>query len=267
MDARQLYRAGRLNEAIDAMNGEVRKKPADIVARGFLAELLAIVGNFDRADAQLEIVTNQSPEAGVGVSLIRQLLRAAKSRQEFFSEGRVPEVLADPTEEIRLRIEASLMSREGDDARAADLLAQAEEARPAAKGTIDGKAFDDMRDLDDLVGGMFEVLTSTGKYYWIPMNTVQRLAPRKPERPLDLLWIPAEMNVENGPDGVVYIPSTYASHEPTEDEQLMLGRATEWVEKPGDVVRGAGLRGFLVGEEDPTVLQLGEILFEQAPSS
>ena len=75
---------------------------------------------------------------------------------------------------IELHLEASICLREGDQAKAAQLLAEAEESRPHPTGTCDGKPFDDLRDLDDLVAPVFEVLTSTGKYYWIPMERVER---------------------------------------------------------------------------------------------
>lgn len=266
MDARELYRAGRLTDAIDAMNGMVRDNPADLVHRGFLSELLCIAGNLDRADTQLEVVTNQQPEAAVGVSLVRQLIRAAKSRQEFFAEGRVPDVLADPTESMRLQLEASVRLRGGDAICASELLAEAEEKRPVTKGVMSGQPFDDIRDLDDLLGGMLEVLTSTGKYFWVPMETIERLAPRQPERPLDLHWLPAEISVTDGPDGVVYLPTVYGTRDSSLSDEILLGRSTEWSEEGEGVVRGTGLRAFLVGEEAKTVFELGELTFESSAS-
>lgn len=261
MDAADLYRAGQLHQAIEAATAAVRSKPADIVRRGFLAELLCIAGALDRADAQLEIVTNQQPKAAVGVSLLRQLIRAARSRQEFFQAGRVPEILKDPSPSMRLRLEAFALTRSGDRAAAAARLQEAETSRPLAAGTMTGSAFADLRDLDDLFAGVFEVLTSTGKYYWVPTEHVVRLAPRRPERPIDLLWLPAEMSVQGGPDGVVYLPCVYGSAEPGDSEALLLGRATEWDESPEGVVRGRGQRMYLVGDRDLSVLELGEIEF------
>ncbi|MGK0153419.1 MAG: type VI secretion system protein ImpE [Neolewinella sp.] len=274
MDAAELYRAGNLAQAIEAATAAVRKKPADIVPRGFLSELLCIAGNLDRADAQLEIVTNQQPEAIAGVSLMRQLIRAARSRQEFFDAGRVPEVLSEPTPSVRKSLEAQALLRSGDTAGAAKLLQEVEETRPKISGTMisstmtaqgeAGKPFADLRDLDDLACSVFEVLTSTGKYYWVPMENVVSLSPRKPERPIDLLWLPAEMSVKDGPDGVVYIPSIYGSTALDGDASLLLGRATEWDESAADIVRGTGLRMFLMDDADLSPFELGEIEFDQA---
>lgn len=269
MDAAELYRAGNLAQAIQEATAAVRKKPADIVPRGFLSELLCIAGNLDRADAQLEIVTNQQPEAIAGVSLMRQLIRAARSRQEFFDAGRVPEVLSEPTPSVRKSLEAQALLRSGDSVGAAKLLQDVEETRPKVSGTMTvageaGKTFADLRDLDDLACSVFEVLTSTGKYYWVPMENVVSLSPRKPERPIDLLWLPAEMSVKNGPDGVVYIPSIYGGTALDGDASLLLGRATEWDESTADIVRGTGLRMFLMDDADLSPFELGEIEFDQA---
>jgi type VI secretion system protein ImpE len=267
MDAAELYRAGQLQRAIEAATAAVKEKPADLVRRGFLAELLCIVGNFDRADAQLEIVGNQQPKAVVGVSLLRQLIRAARSRQEFFAAGRVPDVLKHPSDSMRLRLEAWAVHRSGDHARAAELLQAAEAARPAAAGQRNGAPFADLRDLDDLLAGVVEVMTSTGKYYWVPIEHVVRLAPRKPERPIDLLWLPAEMSVRGGPDGVVYLPCVYGDTPADAGDTLLLGRATEWIDGPGGVVRGRGQRMFLVGDQDLSILDLGELVFADGSSS
>ncbi|MCA8977196.1 MAG: SciE type virulence protein [Planctomycetes bacterium] len=261
MDAASLYRQGDLTQAIEAANAAVKEKPADILRRGFLSELLCISGNLARADAQLEIVTNQQPQAVAGVSLLRQLIRAAQSRQEFFTSGRVPDVLSDPTPVVRDSLAAFAMLRSGDSARAAELLQGVEAARGPLQGRMAGTAFDGMRDLDDLFQGVFEVLTSTGMYYWVPIENVIRLLPRRPERPIDLLWLPVEMSVRDGPDGVVYLPSVYGSTDAADSDAIRLGRETDWDESPEGVVRGRGLRMFLVGDRDLSTLELGDIEF------
>ena len=77
-------------------------------------------------------------------------------------------------------------------------------------GTCDDQPFDDLRDLDELTASFFEVLTSTGKYFWIPLERVDTVEFRAWERPRDLLWRRAHMVVRGGPDGEVYLPVLYA---------------------------------------------------------
>ncbi len=261
MTPSELYQAGQLAEAIAAATGDVKKHPADINRRGFLCELLCFGGQLERVDKQLETITQQDPQAAVGISLFRQLVRAEIARQQFFDEGRVPEVVDQPSPVIELHLQASIALREGDRAKAAELLDAAEEQRAAVIGTCDDAPFDDFRDLDDLCAPIFEVLTSTGKYYWIPVEKVESIEFRQPKRPRDLLWRPAQMIVRGGPDGEVYLPTIYPGTSKTGDDALSLGRATDWREAEGEPVRGVGLRTFLVGEEDKTILQIGKIDF------
>jgi type VI secretion system protein ImpE len=259
MNAHQLYQAGRLREAITAVTAEVKSKPTDLDRRGLLCELLCFAGELERADTQLDVIAHQDPTANVGVSLWRQLIRAEQARRQFHSEGRLPDFLDQPTPVQRLHLEASILLRDGKASEAAQVLARAEEQRPHVAGTCDGKPFDDLRDLDDLTASSFEVLTSTGKYYWIPLERVELVELRTPARPRDLLWRQAHMIVKDGPDGEVYLPAIYASTYAEQDEALLLGRATDWRGGNGAPMRGLGLRTFLIGEEDRTILQIETI--------
>ena len=83
----ELYQAGQLDEAMEASLALVKASPADVGLRFQLAELSCIAGDLDRADRQLDTVTNQDPKAAVGAALLRQLIRAELSRRECFFEG------------------------------------------------------------------------------------------------------------------------------------------------------------------------------------
>jgi len=260
MTAREYYKSGQLAEAVSAAVAEVKQKPQDAAARSLLCELLCFSGDLDRADKQLDTIGQQSPEAMVGVSLIRQLIRAETARRQFFQEGRIPEVIDQPTAWLQKHFEASILLREGDVAGGAALLSEAEAIRPRVSGVCDGKAFEDWRDLDDLIGASFEVLTSNGKYYWIPADTVESLEFKEIERPIDLLWRRVRMIVRGGPDGEVYLPMIYAGTYQQPSDPLLLGRATEWTGDEGSA-RGLGLRTVLIGDEDRTLLELGTVEF------
>ncbi|MBK9386850.1 MAG: tetratricopeptide repeat protein [Planctomycetes bacterium] len=255
MNAQDLYRAGKLDEAIEALNGDVRKNPSDADARAFLADLLCLVGNFERADVQLDALAKILPGAMAAVALVRQLVRAEQWRQQCFLEGRLPELLGVPDERTKLHLKALALLRSGDAPAAAADLAHAEELRGSLRGNGQPGAFEDFRDADDLTSSFFEVLTSTGKYYWIPMERVARLELRPLERPRDLLWRRAAMQVSEGPEGEVYLPAIYAPA--PKETAARLGRTTEWTESAP--VRGIGARCFLVGEELRTLHELGSL--------
>ncbi len=169
MNAHELYRAGKLGQAVEAQSAEVRAHPADLERRCFLAELLCIAGDLDRADTQLGTIERMEARAGPALALLRQLVRAEKARREVHREGRVPEFLGPPGEAEQLGLRALVALRAGDLAGSAAACARAEELRAELPGTSAGRAFDDFRDLDDVHAGHLELLTRTGKYYWVPL--------------------------------------------------------------------------------------------------
>lgn len=266
MNASECFQAGDLQAAITAMNAEVKQNPADINRRGFLCELLCFAGNFERADQQLDLMGTQDPQAMVGVALFRHLIRAEQARQQLHTDGRVPEFLTQPSPRIQLHLQASICLRENKPAEALQLLNQAEEQRPHLTGTCNGQPFEDLRDLDDLTASIFEVLTSNGKYYWIPMEDVELIELRPPARPRDLLWTRAHMVVHGGPDGEVYLPTLYAGSQKENDDRIRLGRLTDWKGGNGAPMQGVGQRTFLVGNEGHPILQLQALTIDRTGS-
>ncbi len=151
--------------------------------------------------------------------------------------------------------------RAGDLAGAAAKASEAEGVRPRVPGAAGGAAFDDFRDADDLCAGFFEVLTTTGKYFWVPTERVETVEFHPPKRPRDLFWRRASMSVRAGPDGDVYIPAIYGSDDPALGDEFRLGRATDWLEEGGGPVRGVGQRVFLVGQDAISIMDLTELSF------
>ena len=95
MEALELFRAGKLNEAIEVCNREVQKQPARPEHRDLLSQLLCFKGDLSGPTSTW---TSEDAicRARAVVALIRQLIRAAQARQQFYDSGRVPEFLASP---------------------------------------------------------------------------------------------------------------------------------------------------------------------------
>jgi type VI secretion system protein ImpE len=261
LSASDFYARGELDAAIDALTQEVKKNVRDFDKRGFLAELLCVKGELDRADAQLEAMAKLDSAASPGLALFRQLIRAERTRQEVHRSGRAPEFLAAPSAALRSSLQALTLLRAGDMAGAATCVEEAEAARPRCAGTCDGASFADVRDLDDICAGALEVLTSTGKLMWVPFENIASIVFDKPARPRDLLWRPAEVSVRGGPDGKVYVPTTYAPARGEPDNAARLGRRTDWIGGENEPVTGLGLRTFVFDETPRTVLEVREITF------
>ncbi|MBS0522968.1 MAG: tetratricopeptide repeat protein [Proteobacteria bacterium] len=266
-DAGRLFREGKLADALAAAMAAVRKAPTDIGGRVLMAELLAFSGNIERADVILDASAELDPTAAMVVAEFRQLLRGELARRQLFSDGRVPEFLGEPTAAQRLSLAAIVALRNGDSAEAARLAGQAEEARVHPAGTVRGTRFDDMRDADDLLASCFEVITTTGKYFWIPPERVLALQFHAPKRPRDLFWRRASMQVADGPDGEVYLPAIYppTSSATVMTDALRLGRATDWQEAGvGGPTVGLGAVTILAGEEALTWLEMDTVSFQVA---
>lgn len=265
MNVKELFEAGQIDAAVQEAQAEVRRHPGDVSHRSLLAELLCFA-DLERADTQLETIGRQDPHSMLGVSLFRQLIRAETARRQFYKEGRVPEFLGDVSPRLQLHLQASIAVREGRPAEAAELLQQAETQRPATPGTCNGQPFDDVRDLDDLTASFFEVLTTTGKYYWVPMEQVVEIEFHPPVRPRDQFWRGTRMVVRGGPDGEVFLPVLYAGSESDAENPLRLGRSSDWRGGEGEPVRGVGRRSFLVGDQDISIMELQSLTF-QAPET
>ncbi len=262
MNASEHFRAGQLAEAVAAATAAVKSNPGSGATRLILCEMLSFTGDFERADKQLDAISELEPKAIHAVSLFRQLLRAEQARTQFYQEGRLPEFLTKPSDELQLRLQASILIRENDLPGAVLLLDQAEELRLHLSGECNGQPFDDIRDLDDLTASFLEVLTSTGKYYWIPFEAIDSLEAAPIESPRDLLWRQVQMSVRGGPEGVVYLPVLYTGSTAETDNQFRLGRTTDWRGGDGAPVRGIGQRMLLAGDAERAILEIENLQFQ-----
>jgi type VI secretion system protein ImpE len=225
-----------------------------------LAELLLFAGNLERADTQVDTAATLDPTLAIAVAEFRQLLRAEQARGQLLGAGRVPDFLGDgPTASQQAALACIIAIRTGDLPEAATKAAEAEALRTPTPCLIDGRPVDDCRDADDVIGGSLEVLTPTGKYLWVPFDRITALTLHTPERPRDLYWRRATLEVANGPNGEVYIPAVYASDAAETDEALRLGRATDWHDLAEGLTRGIGQRTFMAGEDGIAIMEFATL--------
>ncbi|HTS28422.1 MAG TPA: type VI secretion system accessory protein TagJ [Bryobacteraceae bacterium] len=225
MTARELYQAGKLDEAVQALNGELRNHPDDSQRRTFLFELLCFAGNFDRAEKQLDILSQGSPEAMTGGLLYRAVLSADRSRREMFDKKEYPTTGSDVHE---------------------------------PSGTLNGTPFQSISDSDPRIGPRLEVFAA-GQYIWIPFEHIASLEMQAPKRLRDLLWAP--VIVRTGPSfrgvelGEVLVPVLSPFSFRHADDAVRLGRASVWEEKDGEQIP-FGQKSLLVDGEDIPILEL-----------
>jgi type VI secretion system protein ImpE len=235
MSAQELFKAGKLNEAIEALGVEVRDNPTDARRRTFLFELLCFKGDYDRAEKHLNILADATPDARVGAILYFSALHAERLRQDLFEKKDYPVTPAT--------------------------------GNPRG-GTINGQPFETLEDADPRVGPRLE-LFAAGAYLWIPIEHIESIELEPPRRLRDLLWAPAL--VRTGPAfkdtelGEVLLPVLAPFSWKHSDDEVKLGRSTVWTEVDG-VNLPSGQRMFSVDEEDFPLLEIRKIEFTPADS-
>lgn len=234
MTALELYRSGKLQEAIKVLGDELRSSPLDTKRRTFLFELLCFAGNFDRAEKQLDLLAGSGGQTAAGALLYRSALHAERTRQELFAKREYPEVGA---------------------------------ASASAPGTWNDQPFTELRDADPRIGANLEVFIAGG-YTWIPMQYMEHLEIEPPESLRDLIWARARVQTSSAfrlqDLGEVLIPVLAPFSFKNADENVQLGRMTVWEapEAHAEEVPFGQRMMWIDGEEVP-LLELRSLVWQK----
>jgi type VI secretion system protein ImpE len=241
MSEEQLLREGDPEGALAALQQRVRQEPAVAKHRIFLFQLLAVLGEWERALNQLGVAAELDASAIAMAQVYRDAVHCEVLRRDVFDGRRSPLFFGDPEEWMAWLVEALRLAAAGKHDAAGSLRDRAFERIPATAGTIDGTAFEWIADADPRLGPLLETVVH-GRYYWIPFHRIQCIRIEQPADLRDLVWTPAQFRWANGGEAVGLIPTRYAGTESSPDGPLKLARKTEWVEEAGDVCRGLGQR-------------------------
>jgi type VI secretion system protein ImpE len=246
--ALELFQNGQLEDAIHAQIELVKADPNNENQRLFLFELLVLAGQWDRAGRQLAALDYPDAERGATRAVYRSLLDAERQRNDILLSGKSPHFLSDPPENVQRRVEALQHLVQGRSDEAAQILAQLDESDCDICGELNGTEFTLFRDCDDLFGSVLEALSSTGNYYWIPIQQIASLTVVEPRQLRDLAWLPATLGMRDGPTGDVFLPVRYPGSESHANNAIRLARATNWTSPEDGPVRGYGVRLYLVDD-------------------
>jgi type VI secretion system protein ImpE len=263
MTAKELFQAGKLQEAIDALVQEVKTNPTDTARRTFLFELSCFAGDWERAERQLDVIGHQSAQAELGVMIFRANIKAEQERRRLFVEGVQPHFLNEPPAYVDLYIAAINQMRQGQAADARATLDKAEEERPAMFGRSGDKEFEDFRDYDDFVAPVLEMIVKD-RYVWLPFEQIKRMEISPPKQLRDLLWASARVESLDGTIGEVYVPALYAGSSDYADDAVKLGRMTDWNQVGEEIYRAVGLRLFVTDGKESSVFEAGAVEFHPA---
>jgi type VI secretion system protein ImpE len=241
MIAEEHLRAGRLQEALTELQAQVRKSPAEPRLRVFLFQMLAVLGQWDRALTQLEVAADLDPSALPMRETYRDVLRCEVLRKGVFAGHGSPLVFGEPAEWIALLLRALQLCAEERFEEARSLRERAFEDAPGTSGQIDGRQFTWIADADGRLGPTLEAFMN-GRYYWIPFMRLLEIRIEQPVDLRDVAWTPVSLTFTNRGESVALIPTRYPGSEISPDPRIVLARSTEWIERPHEAHIGMGQR-------------------------
>ena len=239
MNARELFQAGKLQEAIQALSAELRDHPTDPQRRTFLFELLCFAGEFERAGKHLNVLSEKSADASIGALLYRSALAAEIQRQSLFQRREYPAGAAGGSGQTR-------------------------------PGTLNGRPFQTIADADPRIGARLEVFVA-GEYVWLPFEFVGSVRMEAPRFLRDLMWATARITTAPGfkdrEFGEVLLPVLCPLSSQHAEDKVRLGRETQWQDVEGqDTPFGQKLL-VLDDEEVIPLLEVRDLQFAAAESA
>lgn len=232
LNAKQLFDAGKVREAAKEITSYLRDHPTDTAQRTFLFELLCFSGEYDRAEKQLAVLSQGNADRELGAVLYYATIHAERTRCQLFDKQDFPK----------------------------------DSATPSGSGALNGKRFQSIRDADPDIGARLEVFAA-GAYLWIPFKHIASLDMEAPKRLRDTLWTPAF--VTTGPSfqgkdiGEVLIPAIYPFSWKHPDENVWLGRVTDYAADDEGNQYPSGQKMLLIDGEEIPFLEVRSLKFDQ----
>jgi type VI secretion system protein ImpE len=266
--AEQSLRNGDPAAALALLQEQVRAQPANAKLRVFLFQLLCVLGQWERALNQLKVASGLDAGVLAMAQTYGDAVRCEAIRRHVFDGRTSPMIFGEPEPWLALLIESLLVAGRGDAARSSELRLQAFEQAPASSGQINGQPFEWIADADSRLGPVLEAVVN-GRYYWLPFSRLSSMTIEEPADLRDVVWMPAQLQFENGGEAVALLPTRYPGSERAEDGLIALARRTEWTEIDADTHYGLGQRLIATdGGEYPLMevrsLTVGPVVHEAA---
>src|SRR5690349_7159207 len=113
MNAKDYVRAGKLEEALASLQGEVRGNPSDAKLRTFLFQLLCLRGAWDRAMTQLKVLSEMNSDTLMLARIFEPVLGCEVLRAEIFAGNRTPILFEEPLDWMGPLVQASGLAAKG----------------------------------------------------------------------------------------------------------------------------------------------------------
>jgi type VI secretion system protein ImpE len=266
--AEAAIRAGSPKAALTSLTAAVKAAPANAKLRIFMAQLLCLLGQWERAHTQLNVAAEMDDASGPMREMVGHALHCEKLRGAVFEGRRSPMLFGEPDGWLASLIESMLRAGAGDTELASSLAVSAFEAAPASTGKIDGTTFEWIADADSRLGPVLEAMVN-GRYYWIPFTRLARVDIEAPTDLRDLVWLPAHLQFTNGGEVIAMLPTRYPGSERSDDEQIVMARKTEWRQDGSGSERwfGLGQRVWVTDQGEHQLLSVRSIELDPMPEN
>lgn len=259
-NSEQALKEGNLAQALADLQQLIRKDPANSKHRIYLFQLYAVLGQWEKALNQLNVLAEMDASTLAMVQTYREAIRCEVLRKEIFAGLKTPLIFGEPQEWLAYLQQALKLTATQQYQQAQELRNLAFELAPTLSGTIDGAAFDWLADADMRLGPLLEAIVN-GQYYWIPFQWIQTIHFEEPTDLRDVVWMPAFFTWRNGGETVGLVPTRYSDSENQPDPLLQLARKTEWLEPSAELFIGLGQRLFSTDADEYPVMDVREINF------
>lgn len=247
---------------LERLQSEVRAQAASAKLRIHLFQLLALMGNWSRALAQLQVCAQLDAKALPMAQTYREAIRCELFRKDVFDGKRTPQIMGTPPPWVGMMIEALKFDALQDYARASELRGSAMEISEASACQIDGVACEWVADGDSRLGPTLEIIAN-GQYYWLPLQSCSGIALDPPTDLRDLVWAPGEVMLPNEGRVAVLIPTRYPGTElntSIDADDLKCARRTEWAEKQPGMWFGTGQRVWISDVGEHSILDTHKLI-------
>jgi type VI secretion system protein ImpE len=164
MLAEENIRKGNLQVALEDLQGQIRKQPDDSRYRIFFFQLLSVLGQWDRALSQLNVLETLERDTWPMVQMYRSALQCEVLRAEIFAGRQTPLIFGEPPSWIAWLVESLRLVTESRHEEARQLRDQAFDQAATSSGTLDEQPFEWIADADSRLGPVLELIVN-GQYY------------------------------------------------------------------------------------------------------
>src|SRR6202011_5453897 len=142
MTPEELLKEGRLDDTLKTLQQIVRDAPANPNPRVFLFQLFSVLGDWKRANTQLQVLSEMDADSMMLSRIFEPVLPCEAIRTDVFAGKRTPIIFGEPPEWVGSLVQATELFGKGEYRAGLELRDKAFEAAPATAGKINGEAFE-----------------------------------------------------------------------------------------------------------------------------